>query len=98
MQSIQAAISAHIDSHQTEGTDWPTSALFCAVSRTSTWPIGWSAHRFTEFFESMADLEAWKIKQHEWAKYEDNYIAYRIYEWDLGPTIRFDLSYNEFNV
>ena len=37
-------------------------------------------------------------KQRKWASYEDNYVAWEIYEWDLGPTRRYDLDRSSGNV
>lgn len=89
-------LNAHVDSHKTLGHAWPPSAQFALLNRQSTWPIGWSATQGLEFFDTKEQLDAKVASLHEWAKLEDNYVAYRVYEWDWGPQVRDE--YNEGNL
>ncbi len=95
---ILTALIDHVDSHFHGGERWPDDAQFSAVWRTSTWPIGWSDMQHTDFFTDRASLEAWMAKQKKWAELEDNYIAWVVYEWDLGPQRLSELDRSSGNV
>jgi acyl-ACP thioesterase len=43
-------------------------------------------------------MDAWMEKQRKWAMLEDNHIAWRVYEWDLGPQRLIELDRNADNV
>lgn len=75
----------YMDSHLTRGFLWPDEAEFCVEYNLSTWPCGYMHDTFIEFFDSQAELDLWLAKKVEWAKYEDNYVARRVWRWDLGP-------------
>lgn len=85
MLNVQAAAQAYIDSHKTGGKVWPNDAEFAVCYYLSTWPMGWLRESSMEFFTCRADLDTWIADKCEWAKCEDNYVAYQVYEWDLGP-------------
>jgi len=84
--SLVGAIAAHIDSHQTEGIDWPSTATHCVVVRYKTWPCDWGGKNI-QFFDSRLDLNRWLERTKKWATYEDNCVEYRVYEWDWGPNL-----------
>jgi hypothetical protein len=90
---LMAQIQRHLDSHMTGGKDWPADAEFAVVYNHSTWPCGWGDESHVEFFTSEDDMQKWVARQHDWAKCEDNYVAYQVYEWDLGPQRRYDLAF-----
>lgn len=96
--SIMAALKAHIESHHTNGTAWPDDAVFAVVSRCSTWPCGWSDTSHVDFFDSRETMDKWMETQIGWAKCEDNYIAWMVYEWDLGPNHRPEFDRNAYRV
>ena len=89
--------TGYLQSHQTGGKDWPTDAVFAAVYRQSTWPCGWEKEANVSFFASKEKLDIWLANKAEWALSEDNEWAARVYEWDLGPFVRSDLSHNAGN-
>ena len=82
--ALQGLICAHIDAHQTEGMDWPNDAQFCLVLRFKAWPCDFGP-RNVEFFATKEQYEERLSKLREWARFEDNYVEYRAYEWDWGP-------------
>ncbi len=88
----------HIESHFHGGERWPDDAEFAVVWRTSTWPVGWSDMQHTDFFASREAMDVWMEKQRKWAMLEDNYIAWRVYEWDLGPQRLIELDRSAGNV
>jgi len=94
---ISSAVADHLDSHRTAGHDWPADAEYAAVYSFSTWPCGFQ-HAYIKFFKSLADFEQWVASYADWRRLEDNYMAYRVYEWNLGPVFRFDLSHSDGNV
>lgn len=79
------AIQNHIDSHQTNGVDWPAWAFHAVVYAHSTWPCGWEKEPTIRFFADELTVQAWLWEKNDWATLEDNYFAYRAYDWDLGP-------------
>lgn len=96
--AVNNAIVKHLEAHRTGGKDWPTDAVFAVKYNMSTWPLGWQKEAYVEFFPTLEALEAWKAAKHDWALCEDNYVAYTVYEWDLGPNVRADLSHDQGNV
>lgn len=96
--SIAQALYNHMQSHDTAGHSWPDSAEFAVVHCESTWPCGWEQYSAVKFFDSRQELECWIEDKREWMQLEDNYAAWRVYEWDLGPQYRHELSHNEGNV
>lgn len=81
------AVNRHIDNHTTNGVDWPYDAEFCVVYDLSTWPCGWSKEPYICFFSDRQELDDWIAAKMDWATLEDNYVAFKAYEWDLGPTL-----------
>ena len=98
LSPVMQMLQNHIAAHTTYGEEWPADAEFAVAWRTSTWPCGWSDIRHIDFFASKQELDAWMDKQRKWASYEDNYVAWEVYEWDLGPTRRYDLDRSSGNV
>lgn len=96
--AVNTMIATHVEAHQTGGKDWPLDAEYAVKYNMSTWPCGWMKEASVEFFKSLDDLNAWIAHKHEWARCEDNYVAFTVYEWDLGPTLRTDLSHDQGNV
>lgn len=94
----EAAAKSYLKSHQTGGKGWPVDAQFAAKYNMHTWPCGWQKEASVEFFSSLQELEEWKAHKNDWALCEDNHVAYTIYEWDLGPNLRADLSYGTNDV
>ena len=90
--AITHIANRYFESHKTGGEEWPDSAEFAAKVCTHTWPMGWDSESTMKFFDSAEQLHNWMDSCAKWAKEEDNDIAYVIYEWDLGPKIRHDLS------
>lgn len=84
--TFPASIAAHIDSHQTCGVDWPASATYAVVYRTSTWPMGWDKESSITFFDTEEQFHAWMRRYDAWSSLEDNHLAFQSYFWDLGPT------------
>lgn len=82
--ALQGLIAAHIDSHQTEGMDWPNTAQFALMLRFKAWPCDFGP-RHVEFFDNNIELEDRLAALRKWASFEDNYVEYRQYEWDWGP-------------
>lgn len=89
---LVAAIERYRGAHMTGGQHWPADAQFAVVYNHSTWPCGWEKESLVKFFVNEADLHSWIADQRDWAKCEDNYVAYQVYEWDLGPQRRDDLA------
>lgn len=85
-------LSGHIDSHRTLGVDWPNDAEFCVVVKFHTWPVGWQKEPSIIFFKNADLLDEWKARMVRWSALEDNYVAYLVYAWDLGPVERPELS------
>lgn len=90
--ALQGLIAAHIDSHQTEGVDWPATATHCVVMRTA--PVlhdgaiigDWSEPRMF-FFDSEAEMRLWqKYVNADWDT--DFTYSCQEYEWDWGPNLR----------
>lgn len=98
LSPVMQVLHDHIESHFHGGERWPDDAEFAVVYRTSTWPIGWHHSNYTEFFTSRKALAEWMEKKEKWSSMEDNLIAWRIYEWDLGPQRLFELDHNSGNV
>lgn len=91
-------VSAHIDSHKTNGREWPYDAEFCVVYATSTWPCGWDKEPYIKFFNNRGALDTWIAEQLDWATLEDNYVAFQAFEWDLGPRLLRDDCHNPFQI
>lgn len=91
-------LANHIDSHKTAGKVWPDSAEYAVKYACSTWPCGWEKEASMTFFDNIEQLRDWIKIQHEWAKCEDNHVAYKTYQWDLGPQYIEQLSHNPSNV
>lgn len=85
-QTLGAAIAAHINTHQTLGKDWPTTAEYGVEVRYKTWPT-YSGDWRVCFFDTREELLSWLAEQREWARLEDNYFEYVAYQWDWGPQI-----------
>jgi hypothetical protein len=96
--AMNNAAVKYLESHQTGGKNWPLDAEYAVKYNMSTWPLGWQKEANVEFFPTLEALEAWKAVKHDWALCEDNYVAYTVYEWDLSPNVRADLSHDQGNV
>jgi hypothetical protein len=83
--TVATVVSDHIKSHQTCGVDWPDSAVYAVVYRTSTWPCGWDKENHITFFDTEDQLHAWRRRYDDWSSLEDNHVAFQAYTWDLGP-------------
>ena len=83
---LTSQLAAHIDSHQTAGHAWPCNSSHAIVYKYSTWPCGWEKETTISFFTSEKGVEEWVHHQTEWARCEDNYVAFQVYFWDLGPS------------
>ena len=94
LQQIRGCLTRHIESHSTLGQPWPNDATHAVVYRLSTWPVGWEKESTVTFFTSLDMFKAWLAEKQEWAKCEDNYVAYQGYEWDLGPKAMPDYCLN----
>lgn len=84
---ILAALHAHVDAHRTADQDWPADAVFAIRYRCSTWPCGWQTYYSVEFCKTFDEVYAWVARYRHWARLEDNYFEYSVYEWDLGPNL-----------
>lgn len=91
-------LTQHIGSHCTGAHHWPADAVFAVKYNLSTWPLGWMKEAHMEFFTSLEEFETWRSAKHEWARCEDNHVAFVVYEWDLGPQLRGDLSHDPGSV
>lgn len=85
--SIVAALAAHIDSHNTSGFVWPDSAEYAVEYNCSTWPMGWGKDTVIVFFDDREAYDKWVVDHRKWAELEDNYLAFRAWQWDWGPTL-----------
>ena len=79
-------INSIIDSAKIDGKHWPDDALFCVSVRQRTWPL-YSGDYHAHFFQTQSQLDVFLNDQRDWAKLEDNYLDYIVYEWDLGPKV-----------
>jgi hypothetical protein len=69
----------------TLGIAWPNDAVFAAVYRFHTWPVGWDGYINIAFFADRTAFEEFVERKVDWALCEDNDYALKGYEWDLGP-------------
>lgn len=91
---MNKSIQNYLDVNQVGGLDWPTDAVFAAKHRMSAWPTGWCDNAVVSFFVSLGALETFLARKAIWAKGQDNLVAIQVYEWNLGPVERADLSVN----
>lgn len=85
MNQLTIAIRNHLDAHRTRGYDWPADAEFALVVRFSAWPVGWQPLAGVTFHTCRADFDKAVQRHLEFAKLEDNHVAYQGYKWELGP-------------
>jgi hypothetical protein len=98
MNSILQAIISTIQTQNTGGIPWPDDAVFAVKYNMSTWPIGWGKEASVKFFPSEAELLEWMDSMQKWSRLEDNYAAWSVFEWNLGPNLRMDLDNKVSNV
>lgn len=98
--ALAAAVLASLSSsvYMTRGVSWPNDAVYATVTNHSTWPCGWGKESSVEFFSTREGLDARLTALREFGRYEDNYYALEVYEWDLGPTLLPEFSVNEGNL
>jgi hypothetical protein len=83
---VMSILAKTIDDTKIDGQHWPEDAHFCASVRQRTWPL-YSGDYRAHFFQTQTQLDVFMKDQLDWARLEDNYLDFIVYEWDLGPKV-----------
>lgn len=76
-----------------ESEGWPDEAVYKTENHSHTWPMGWSKQKFTNYFATKEELDAYLENCRDWAKCEDNQMIIQVWEWDLGPNLISEVHY-----
>lgn len=80
------SLTAHINSHTTNGQLWPDDATHAVVFRKRVWPYLGEIEYGPKFFTNSAELAKWEESYRKYPRIEEHYgTEYSVYEWDLGP-------------
>lgn len=90
---IGDVFKAHFAKVIAEGEGWGPNDVFKVITRSHTWPMGWDKDDYTKYFETQEELDAHIASYREWAMCEDNQVTISIWEWDLGPAFKEQLSF-----